>query len=107
MPQRIDLHLRIRVKPGMRLQFLQFLRETIPLHEAPGGITLRLLEDLHDQHRFIVLVLYENLVCYERDQLRLRTDPQIIERLAQSQALLAEPPVIETYRLQSPLPEPS
>ena len=101
-PGRIDLHLRIRVKPGYRMEFLAFLREAIPFYESPGGIEVRLLEDLHDDHRFIELVLYENEPVYLRDQERVRNDPDMRQLLNRWRALLAEEPVVEVYRLTQP-----
>lgn len=96
---RIDLHLRCRVSPGRRDEFLAFLREAIPFYESPGGIEIRLLEDLHDDHRFIELVLYEDEATYQRDQERVAHDPTMKGYLARWRALLAEPPVVEVYRL--------
>lgn len=99
MPTRIDLHLRIRVKDGRRAEFLGFLRGAIPVYESPGGIEVRLLQDLHDDHRFIELVLYEDLAVYERDQVRVANDPEILRLLERWRELLVEPPVVEVYRL--------
>lgn len=96
---RIDLHLRLRVAPGRRAEFLAFFREAFPVYESPGGITMRLLEDLHDDHRFIELVLYDNEAVYARDQERVANDPTMKALQARWRALLAEPPVVEVYRL--------
>jgi quinol monooxygenase YgiN len=101
-PTRIDLHLRCRVARGRRDGFLAFLREAIPTYESPGGITVRLLQDLVDDHRFIELILYDDLTAYELDQLRVATDPAMKALLARWRALLAEPPVLEAYRLIAP-----
>ena len=101
-PTRIDLHLRCRVTPGRREEFLAFLREAIPFYEAPGGIEIRLLQDLHDDHRFIELVLYDDQATYERDQERVASDPAMNALLARWRQLLTDPPVVEVYRLTSP-----
>ncbi len=98
-PGRIDLHLRLRVQPGRRDEFLAFLREATPVYESPGGITIRLLQDLHDDHRFIELVLYDDEPTYTRDQHRVANDPVMGELLARWRALLVETPVVEVYRL--------
>lgn len=100
--ERIDLHLRVRVTPGRRADFLAFLREAVPYYERPGGITVRLLEDLNDDHRFIELVLYDNEDVYRRDQERVEHDPEMQPWLARWRALLAEPPIVEVYRLKDP-----
>lgn len=104
--RRIDLHLRIRVKPGRRDDFLAFLREAIPFYESPGGIEVRLLEDLHDDHRFIELVLYDDEATYQRDQTRVAGDPEMKRLLDRWRDLLAEPPIVELYRLTFPPPAP-
>lgn len=99
IPGRIDLHLRCRVKPGMRDAFIAFLAEAKPFYESPGGIEVRLLADTHDDHRFIELVLYENEPAYLRDQQRVEHDATMKSYLQRWRELLAEPPVVEVYRL--------
>lgn len=101
-PGRIDLHLRIRIKPGRRGEFLQFLREAIPYYESPGGIDIRLLQDRGDDHRFIELVLYDDAAAYERDQRRIAEDAEMQRLLARWRGLLAEEPVIEVFELVAP-----
>ncbi len=96
---RIDLHLRIRVKPGRRADFLKFLDEAVPVYESPGGIEVRLLEDMNDDHRFIELVLYQNEDAYARDQERVKDDPVMRSLLARWRELLVDPPIVEVYRL--------
>ena len=98
-PARIDLHLRLRVVPGRREAFLAFLREAIPYYESPGGIEIRLLQDKADDHRFIELVLYRDEHAYQRDQERVASDPTMKRLLEHWRSLLAEPPVVEVYRL--------
>ncbi|MBS0196417.1 MAG: hypothetical protein JSR77_06640 [Planctomycetes bacterium] len=99
---RVDLHLRCRVADGRREEFLAFLREAILYYESPGGITIRLLADLKDDHRFIELVLYDDLSVYERDQERVANDPQMKVFLARWRSFLAEPPIVEVYGLMKP-----
>src|SRR3954451_16818226 len=99
---RVDLHLRLRVAPGRRDEFLAFLRQAIPYYESPGGIEIRLLQDKSDDHKFIELVLYENESAYERDQQRVAHDPQMKQLLDRWRALLAEPPQVEVYRSVMP-----
>ncbi len=101
-PERIDLHLRIRVQPGRRADFLGFLRGAIPYYESPGGIAIGLLEDLTDDHRFIEVVRYDDQAAYERDQHRVETDPEMRRLLAEWRGLLSEPPVVEVYRCGTP-----
>jgi quinol monooxygenase YgiN len=101
-PTRIDLHLRLHVLPGRRAEFLAFLREAIPFYESPGGITVRLLQDLRDDHRFIELVLYDDEAAYARDQERVADDPAMKAYLARWRDLLGEPPVVEVYRRLTP-----
>src|SRR3954470_12216633 len=101
-PTRIDLHIRLRVAPGMREEYLAFLREGIPYFESPGGIEVRLLEDRSDDHRFIELILYENEQVYQRDRQRIANDPEMKKFLERWRALLAEEPHAEVYRLVTP-----
>jgi quinol monooxygenase YgiN len=96
---RIDLHLRVRVKPGKRAEFLEFLRGAIPFYESPGGIEVRLLQDIADDDRFIELVLYSDLATYERDRRRVERDPEMRRYLDRWRSFLAEAPVVETYGL--------
>lgn len=99
MSARIDLHLRCRVKPGRRAEFLAFLRDAIPFYESPGRITIRLLQDLQDDHRFIELVLYDDEAAYRLDQQRIEHDATMKSYLTRWRELLAEPPAVEVYRL--------
>jgi hypothetical protein len=96
---RIDLHLRIRVKPGQRADFFKFLDEAVPVYESPGGIEVRLLQDMNDDHRFIELVLYDDEAIYRRDQERVENDPTMRSLLARWRELLVEGPIVEVYRL--------
>ncbi|MFT3683733.1 MAG: hypothetical protein QM783_02205 [Phycisphaerales bacterium] len=104
-PTRIDLHLRFRVKPGMRDAYFAFLAEGKPFYESPGGIEVRLLQDLADDHRFIELILYENREVYDRDQVRVKDDPTMKAFLKRWRELLVEPPAVEVYALVA-IPEP-
>lgn len=97
-PIRIDLHLRCRVAPGRRAEFLAFLREAIPFYESPGGIEVCIWQDANDDHRFIERVRYADEAAYHRDQERVANDPTMKTYLARWRQLLAEPPIVETYR---------
>ena len=70
-----------------------FLREATPFYESPGGIEVRLLQDVNDPDRFIELVLYDDEATYMRDQHRVEHDPTMRQFLARWRDLLAEPPV--------------
>lgn len=98
----MELHLRCRVAPGRRLEFLEFLREAIPFYESPGGITVRLLQDMRDDHLFIELVLYDDEGAYAGDQERVANDATMKTYLARWREFLAEPPNVEVYRLTAP-----
>ncbi|NUQ53083.1 MAG: antibiotic biosynthesis monooxygenase [Phycisphaerales bacterium] len=100
--RRIDLHLRCRIVPGRRAEFLEFLRNAIPYYESPGGISVRLLQDIGDAERFIEVVRYEDEATYVRDQERVANDLTMKSYLTRWRALLAEDPVVEVYRLTSP-----
>lgn len=98
----VTLHLRIIVKPGRRAEFFKFLREAIPFYESPGGIRVRLLQDLADDHRFIEVVEYADRGAYERDQERVRTDREMGWFLARWREHLAAPPEVEAYSAVPP-----
>jgi quinol monooxygenase YgiN len=99
---RVDLHLRCRVATGRRGEFLAFLREAIPFYESPGGIKVYLWQDVNDDHRFIELVCYADEAAFQRDQERVGHNPEMKAYLARWRSLLAEPPVVEVYRLVTP-----
>lgn len=105
-PGSIELHLRIRVIPGKRDDFLAFLSDAIPFYEAPGGIRIRVLQESQDPDRFIEVVEYRDQEAYERDQIRVESDPAMKERLARWHALLAGPVEVETYRVLAAGPAP-
>ncbi len=99
---RVELHLRCRVTPGRREEFFAFLREAIPFYESPGGIEVRLLQDAQDDHRFIELVIYDDVGAYVRDQARVADDPKMKAFLARWRMLLAEAPAVEVYGTVEP-----
>ncbi|MBZ0171654.1 MAG: antibiotic biosynthesis monooxygenase [Phycisphaerales bacterium] len=93
----IELHLRIRVKPGGREALLSFLREAVPFYESPGGITMRLLEDHDDPDRFVEVVEYASERAYQDDQRRVEHDEKMKSYLKRWRNLLAEPPAVEVF----------
>ena len=95
----IELHLRVRVATGRRAEFFAFLREAVPVYESPGGIVIDVLADLADEGRFIERVRYVDEAAYRRDQERVAHDPTMRRYLERWRALLAEPPIVETYRM--------
>lgn len=93
----VEIHLRIRVKPGGRDALHEFLREAIPYYEAPGGIAVRLLADRADDHRFIEIIEYASERAYSLDQHRVEHDPEMKALLGRWRSLLAEPSIVEVY----------
>src|SRR6266545_7977589 len=94
----IELHLRGRAASGRRADLVAFLREAIPFYERPGGIRIRLMWDVRDPDRFAEVVEYVDQHSHDLDQVRVADDPQMNDYLRRWRELLAEPPVIETYR---------
>jgi quinol monooxygenase YgiN len=88
---RVLLHLRFRVQPGRREEFLAFLRDAVPFYEAPGGIRIGLLQDVADPDRFIEVVEYADEETYQRDQARVGSDPGMRGYLSRWRELLALP----------------
>lgn len=93
----VSLHLRIRVADEHEAEFVPFLSEARKIYEAPGGIRVRLLRSLSEPHRYIELVEYDDRPTYDRDQVRVGTEPVVIETLKRWRALLAAPPEVEAY----------
>jgi quinol monooxygenase YgiN len=100
-PHCIELHLRLRVAPGRRDEFLAFLRDAIPYYEAPGGIRIRLLQDREEPDLFIEVVEYRDRAAYETDQVRVESEPGMRERIKSWRSLLAEPPQVEIYEIRA------
>lgn len=95
----VELHLRIRIHPGGRGALFDFLKEAVPFYESPGGVRVRLLESADDPDRFIEVVEYATDAAYEADQRRVKQDERMKALLARWRELLAEPPVVEVYRV--------
>ena len=93
----VALHLRIRVKPENRDALLRFLAEARPFYEQPGGITMRLLQQMTDPSEFIEVFEYESRAAYEGDERRVRDDPRMKAYLERWRSLLDGPPVVEAY----------
>lgn len=70
----IILLLHIRTRRGRQEELVRFLREAVPFYEQPGGIRIRLLQNLADPDKFIEIAEYENYQAYSEDQNRVRTD---------------------------------
>ena len=102
----VEVHLGICVEPGRRDELLAFLREAVPFYEASGGIRVRLIEEDDAPCRFIELVEYATEADYERDQRRVRDDPEMRNYLERWRAILAERPRVEVYR-RIPLDAPT
>lgn len=81
---------------------MEFLREAIVFYERPGGIRVRLLWDLDDPDRFIEVVEYADRDTHDRDQVRVDQDPEMQGYLRRWRALLAEPPHVHTYEVDTP-----
>ncbi len=93
----VEIHLRGRVLPDGRRDLLRFLVDAIPFYEAPGGIHVRLLWNTTEPERFIEVIGYDSRSAYEADRARVASDPTMMAYLDRWRALLAEPPIVETY----------
>ena len=94
----VSVHLRIRVARGRGNDLRRFLREAIPFYESPGGIRVRLLGDTSAPDRFIEVIDYASEQAYLADEERVKSDATMARYLARWRAILAEPPIVETYR---------
>lgn len=97
MNGKIELHLRVRVKPENRAAFEEFLREAIPVYERPGGIRVRVVQALHDHTELIEIVEYADRRTYEEDQQRVENDAEQTALLARWRQLLDGPPKVEFW----------
>ena len=98
----IELHLRGTAQAGRRDDLAAFLAEAIPFYERPGGIRVRVLWDVADPDRFLEIIEYAGQGAHDRDQLRVQTDPEMLAYLHRWRGLLAGPPQVETYRVDTP-----
>lgn len=94
----VTLHLRFTVKPGMRQALIDFLREAIPYYDRDGTSRTRLLEDPHNDHRFIEVVEYASQAAYERGEHEVEHDPKMKELIARWRDLLDGPPMVEVWK---------
>jgi len=94
----VVLRLAIRVRPGERENLLEFFRQAFPFYEAPGGIQMRLLQQLDDPDSFIEEVRYQGGAEYERDNVRVESDPEMKQYLDRWRSLLAGRPEVTAYR---------
>lgn len=97
MNEKIELHLRVRVKPESRPAFEAFLREAIPVYERPGGIRVRVVQGLDDPCELIEIVEYADRRTYEADQKRAESDPEHKAILTRWRQLLDGPPKVEFW----------
>ncbi len=93
----IHLHLGVRVHPGGGDRLVEFLRDAIPFYERPGGIRMRLLRCHESPDEFIEVVEYDDTEVFERDRLRVASDPAMREVLARWRSLLASGPEVLRY----------
>ena len=91
------LHLRIRLKAPHPDSLMSFLRQAVPLYEAPGGIRIRLLRNRNDPQEYIEIVEYNSRKAYEDDQHRVEHDPRMKKLLQEWRSLLAGDVKVETY----------
>jgi len=99
MTHAIELHLRARLAPGRRDDYLAFLREGIPFYESPGGIRVRVLFDRDDPDRFVEVIEYATAADHDRDHQRVEHDPEMRSFLERWRALLDGPVTVERYDL--------
>lgn len=98
MQPSLILHLRIRTLPGASDSLVRFLREAVPHYVTPGGIRIRLLQDLTDPDSFIEVVEYRTRDDYANDQDRVRNDSTMKHYLQQWRSIIIGAPIIESFR---------
>jgi hypothetical protein len=91
------LCLRVRVSAHRRTEFLEFLREAIPVYERPGGIRVRLLQEADDAEAFCEMIEYDSTELFELDQHRVENDPDMKRLIARWREIIGGPPVVDHY----------
>jgi hypothetical protein len=94
----VTLLLRFAVATHRQTELLAFLARAKPYYEAPGGITVRLLQDVGDPRQLIEVVTYRDEETWRRDQQRVEADPRMHELLAEWRAFHLANATVETYR---------
>ncbi|MCA0176484.1 MAG: antibiotic biosynthesis monooxygenase [Proteobacteria bacterium] len=96
-----ELHLHLRVPPGGADALRAFLARAIPFYEAPGDISVRLLQQVDDPDVFIEVVAYATVAAFDADQQRVEHDPEMQRWLAEWRTLLAGPPRVVVYAVEA------
>ncbi|HET7541449.1 MAG TPA: antibiotic biosynthesis monooxygenase [Polyangiaceae bacterium] len=96
---RTELHIAFRALPGKSLDVQAILQDNQPYYEAPGGISIELLQATDDQDLFLEVVRYVDQPTYEADQVRVASDPEFLKRLERWHSVLAGAPEIRVYRV--------
>lgn len=99
----VTLMLRFSVATDRHGELKAFLARARPYYEQPGGIHVRLLENLAGPGDFVEIVEYQDEETYRRDQVRVETDPGMKALLAEWRTFHVGGLVVEAYR-DTPLP---
>lgn len=94
----VTLVLESRVPEGGQAALEEFLAEAVPYYEAPGGIRVRLHWDRSEPTRFQEIVDYASEADFVADDERTRADDTMRALLRRWRGLLAEDPVVTTWR---------
>jgi hypothetical protein len=97
----VTLLLRFTVAAEHHAALHAFLAKAVPYYEQPGGIRVRLLEDLKTPGTFVEVVEYRDRVTYERDQVRVESDEGMKSLLAEWRRLHAGPLTVEAFEERS------
>ncbi len=95
--KRIIVHLRIQTKDSGGETLRSFLRAAVPFYEAPRGIAVRLLRNRADPTRFLEVIEYEDEEAFEKDAVRVRSDPEMKRLLDRWRALLVGEVEVEVF----------
>ena len=90
--------LRFYVGTSRHAELLAFLARAKPCYERPGGIRVRLFQNLDLPEDFIEVVEYLDEGAYRRDQIRVAADPDMQALLQEWRGLHAGPLSANSYR---------
>lgn len=91
------LHLRCATRTGASEELSEFLKEAVPFYESLPGVSVQLLRNVNEPHRYIEVIVYETIASYERDRARVENDPRMQALLQRWRSLLAPNIAVETY----------
>ena len=93
IPQAPIVMLKYRCSDPQALK--EFLQRALPIYEEPGGICVRLFEDIGNPGHFIELVFYSTEADYVKDDERVNNDASFKQLLSEWHELISDLEVVQ------------